>query len=384
MQPGAHSFIRDASRSNTAMQARSNSHFGTRRCSRDVWSPGFSRSCVGKSAHGVACLTRHRLKAGLHTFQSENCLRARTCPRDRRWAVFNPRGTEAAFTIVELMVSVSIMSLIVFGLYQMFNQTQRALRNNITQVDVLESGRAALNMMARELEQISPSQIGGGTNLFVGMSPYPPVPQLDLDEKTPLRTNLLQEFFFVSPNTNTWTGTGYRVIGATHGVGALYRFSVSTNFRFLNAANLSLAYLNAPVTNPVTRSVSTNFHRVADGIIHLRLTAFDAEGRRMGLDTTNVHPAYRVLRQSIAQRQVPATNNVIIRQDLAGQSRLIFLSNAVPAYLELEFGVLEPQTFVKFESLREGPASAAQDFLKKQAAKVHLFRQRIPIRTASQ
>jgi hypothetical protein len=46
-------------------------------------------------------------------------------------------------------------------------------------------------------------------------------------------------------------------------------------------------------------------------------------------------------------------------------------------------GVLEPATLKQYQSLRPSP-NAALAFLKKQGAKVHLFRERIPIRTVLQ
>jgi prepilin-type N-terminal cleavage/methylation domain-containing protein len=289
-----------------------------------------------------------------------------------------------AFTVTELLVAVAIMSVIVIGLYQMFNQTQKALRSNLTQVDVLESGRAALQIMSRELEQLGASGLGGTTNLYVGMIPsYPTIVQTDLDDKTPLRTNVLEEFFFLRPETNTMVGTGYRVIGAKNGVGALYRFSVATNAHRLRSNYLSGVYFTANMTNPATGQLSTNFHRIADGIIHLRLLAYDPAGQRLGFETTNFHSAYRILRQSLNQRQNPGTNNVVLRQDVANQTQMIFLTNALPAYLELELGVLEQATLIQYDSLRDGAANVALDFLKKKATKVHLFRQRIPIRTAA-
>lgn len=291
-----------------------------------------------------------------------------------------------AFTVVELLVAVTVMTLVVFTLYQMFYQTQKALKGNITQVDVLESGRAALEMISRELEQISASDLAGTTNFYASVNPvYPTVTQTDLDEKTLLRTNLLEEFFFLSRITNTWTGTGYRVIGADQGVGTLYRFSVATNYHFLASNNLSGAYFREPLTNPITRVISTNFHRVADGIIHLRLAAYDSEGRplrwRAPFERTNFYPRYNILWNS---GRIPPTNNVALRTDRYGQTQLIFLSNALPAYVELELGFLEQTTLAQFQSLRDGSFAVAQDFLKKRASKVHLFRKQIPIRTASQ
>ena len=60
-----------------------------------------------------------------------------------------------AFSLIEVMVAVTLMSVIVLGLLAMFSQTQRAFRTGITQVDVMEGGRAACELMAREMEQIT-------------------------------------------------------------------------------------------------------------------------------------------------------------------------------------------------------------------------------------
>ena len=62
-------------------------------------------------------------------------------------------------------------------------------------------------------------------------------------------------------------------------------------------------------------------------------------------------------------------------------TQLTFMSNALPAYVELELGVLEPVALKQYQALS---AKAAADFLSRQAGKVHLFRQRIPIRTVLQ
>lgn len=295
-------------------------------------------------------------------------------------------GKVSAFTILELLVAVSIMTVIVFALYQMFNQTQKALRGTMTQVDVLESGRVALQMISQELEQLQPSGLYGATNLYAALTPAIPRMQLDLDETRPLRTNLLQELFFLTSRANQWVGTGYRVIGANDGVGTLYRFSVSTNYRALTSSNLSRAYFSASVTNPATRLLSTNFQRIADGIIHLRLTAYDPNGMMLAYEAPNFYPSYSILRQNLKGSRVASasTNNVVLRQEAARQTGTIFLGGALPAYLDLELGVLEPETLAQYNSIREATIDTAEDFLRRHANKVHLFRQRIPVRAATQ
>ncbi len=62
-----------------------------------------------------------------------------------------------AFSLIEILVVIGLLSVIILGLLAMFNQTQRAFRTGMTQVDVLASGRAASDMIARELSQITPA-----------------------------------------------------------------------------------------------------------------------------------------------------------------------------------------------------------------------------------
>ena len=297
-------------------------------------------------------------------------------------------GRAPAFTVLELLVAVTIMTVIVFSLYQMFNQTQKALRGSMTQVDVLESGRVALQMISEELEQLQPSDLLGATNFYAALTPVVPRVQLDLDETRLLRTNVLQEVFFVSARTNQWVGTGYRVIGAQDGVGTLYRFSISTNYRFLTPHYLSGAYFRASVTNPITGLLSTNFQRIADRIIHFRLTSYDPNGRMLGYDIPNFYPPYRIHQQGgrnlTSRFSETNTANVLLRREVAQQTGAIFLEDAVPAYLDLELGVLEPETLAQYNSIREAATDTAEDFLRRHANKVHLFRHRIPIRTAVQ
>jgi hypothetical protein len=64
----------------------------------------------------------------------------------------------------------------------------------------------------------------------------------------------------------------------------------------------------------------------------------------------------------------------------AGETAFSFQNGALPAYLDLELGVLAPSTYEQFKSIPN--SNAAREYLVEQAGSVSLFRQRIPIRTA--
>ena len=55
------------------------------------------------------------------------------------------------------MVVMTLLSLIVLVLMAVFNSTQSAFRASVTQAGVLESGRAAMDLMAADLRAMSPS-----------------------------------------------------------------------------------------------------------------------------------------------------------------------------------------------------------------------------------
>ena len=105
----------------------------------------------------------------------------------------------AAFTVVELMVAVSVLSLIVVVLYNIFDNTQRAMRSNAAQVDVMEGGRAAIELISRDLEQMTELGLAGATNFYVKLWSQPffqtlPGPTNALN----VRANFQQELFFTS------------------------------------------------------------------------------------------------------------------------------------------------------------------------------------------
>ena len=63
-------------------------------------------------------------------------------------------GKANAFSLVEVMVAVGLLAFIIVGLLAMFYQTQRAFRSSATQTDVLEAGRAAMQIIRQDLQDM--------------------------------------------------------------------------------------------------------------------------------------------------------------------------------------------------------------------------------------
>src|SRR2546421_7572074 len=82
------------------------------------------------------------------------------------------RVFQLAFSLVEILVTISLLAFIILGLMAMFIQTQKAFRGSMKQTDVLGSGRAVMDMITRELSQMTPSQMGRTYNFFAEIPAY--------------------------------------------------------------------------------------------------------------------------------------------------------------------------------------------------------------------
>ncbi len=271
-----------------------------------------------------------------------------------------------AFSLIEIMVVVGLLSLIVVALMAVFSSTQRAFRSGVTQTDVLEGGRAAMDLMAADLHGMTPS--GGVSNGVVNFAAlanyhaYYPLGQ-QLPGSAISRTNLLNYFFVLSRQHTKWTGVGY-VVDNTNGstLYPLYRFYAETN---LAAGPLSL-FLN--FSNAVSASQWTNMSHLIDGVVHLKLHAYDTAGVWVNNATSLYTNA----------------SNTRFFSAVYGEPRIYMFSNTVPATVELEVGVLEDRALARAESLpNNAPAVPPNDrrtlFLQSQAGAVHIFRTRVTV-----
>jgi len=280
-----------------------------------------------------------------------------------------------AFSLVEILVVVALLSFIVFGLLAMFTQTQRAFRTGMTQSDVLQAGRLATDLIVREIEQTAPAD-QPGMNFFAGM-PYnratynrPFLQALPGNPTWTKRTNLLQDVFFVARRNQELVGIGYfvRVNNPTNGVLSLSPFGAGTLYRFeTNALPLSGRTVNHMFADFV-RARDSEFRatKVVDGVVHFLARAFNTNG-------------YRIVQNHGANIRAYQDEYLGRENLIAGEIEIYeFYSNAVPAALELELGILEDRAWQQFKA--QPTTTAQSNHLFGLAGRVHVFRQRIPIR----
>ena len=302
------------------------------------------------------------------------------------------------FTLVEVMVVVALLSLIVIALMGVFSSTQRAFRASVTQTDVLEGSRAAMDLMATDLRNMVPSDgvsnylylgdnnyVYGAVNFFATNNTYYYAPLVQtLPGSTAQRTNLLQYFFVLGRNNTRWTGAGYIVnAGSTNLLYPLYRFYAETNVS-ANPVVLYWNFLNT-INYAEYSGQWTNLSHVMDGVVHLVVRAYDYNGVWL----TNGCPFYGLWRTNgLAYWQTKCPPNVWFSASYPpypwGETGFAFYSNAVPAAVELQLGVLEDRAMQRAESLGipgQPPVLNLTEwrYLQAQSGRVHVFRERIAI-----
>ena len=301
------------------------------------------------------------------------------------------------------MITVGLLTFIILGLMAMFNQTQRAFRTSMTQSDVLEAGRATMDLLSRELTQMTPTEapdvfLNGtwyrATKFFVEpvtnrFSAIPPVGAFSnpLLQGLPgmtnvVRSNSIQRLFFTTKLNQYWIGTGYEILPEDNNgcVGSLYRFSATNSPRsgIINLSGSFLAAIPSALANLGNSTPVTNMSRIADGVVHFRAEAYANNGFLIVTNALRGTNAFAVVPNGPRPYYTNAWNTIACASGLnRGQFAAYFMSNAVPAYVDVELGILEPQILQTYRSI---PVPAVQrQYLSNHVAQVHLFRQRIAI-----
>lgn len=324
----------------------------------------------------------------------------------------------AAFTVIELLLGVAIMTLIVFGLYAVFDQTQKALRGSVQQVDIFEGARAAVDLLREDLEQAAVGGQPHRANLYSGiMSNLPPVPVTDLGGD-PLMTLSAGELYLLHRAGNGWRGVGWWLDFDTNTldsvrVGTLMRYtSTGTNANLagrlfgsrpaddgwrgwkdalpadryfalepdrdgLNLLNLHNS--RYPLVWPGRTNLAYSAPVLAN-VVHFRITAYDDGGVAI---TEQVIPPKGREDLRTPHRDIPRREfleRFEVNYTRYGEMSYRFAGDVLPAFVEVELGLVEPQVAERLRGFttREG----AGRYLSQNAGRIHLFRQRIALANA--
>jgi type II secretory pathway pseudopilin PulG len=298
-------------------------------------------------------------------------------------------SAKSAFTLVEILVVLVLLSLIVFALMAVFSGTQRAFRAGLTYADTQQSGRTVMDMLSSDIASMTPANWTSNlTDPFVNnlapvnfsvveqtnapTQPYPPMPLIQSLITSPSGaqvTNILENIFILEKgNLNgvpTWIGAGYSVNTnlADGTLYPLYRFYMTTNASAGPAGPVGIynTYAGFQYAN------SNYWSHLMDGVVRLTAQAYDTNGVWM----TNGYPNPINLGASFHFR------NARFKPDPYNVIECFFYSNAVPASVQIELGTLEDRTLQHAESLN-GVNQAT--YLTNAAGQVHIFRQRVWVR----
>jgi hypothetical protein len=299
-------------------------------------------------------------------------------------AIHESRST-SGLTLIEILVAVTLLIVIMAGLMAMFDQTQKVFVAGMRQTDVMEGGRSAVELIGRDFEQMAAGGRPGDTNFYAWLRPWPtfgpsdpPAQVMAPDGNSVLKALTLQDVFFLSHPSSDWSAIGYKVLDPnapdTEAIlmGALYRFG--TNTTLLQSTNFFRTFQNpyggTANTNLIT---SGQMSRVIDGVVHFKVVAYDHDGIRF--PATN----------NFADLFVGYVTNALIRLDPVS-TYYEFSQRRLPTTVEVEIGVLEPEAVIRARALPGIDAAWANNFRKflgDNSGKIHLFRQRIPIRVAA-
>lgn len=293
----------------------------------------------------------------------------------------------AAFSLVEMMVAVAVSSVIVFALYAVFNQTQKAFRAGAQQVDVLEGGRAAMDMIVADIEQMVAFNIPDVTNYYAMFPPTVRVVGITEDTAQKTVTNVLREVFFANQQNHEYEFIGYRFAPdpLNEPVAKLLRFTsrvrtteiLSQDNVRTNGFDEFALTPSEDILNPQTRlpyPKYKNFDAILDNVVHFRLIPYTRDGYRWTRELAEEDP-YR--------DKYNPQDGVVFLQDFSQPdyppgtfATYVFKYQSLPAFVDIELGVLDPKVA---ETLRGMPSELAEDYLNRQVDSIHLFRKRVAI-----
>ena len=294
-----------------------------------------------------------------------------------------------------MILAVTITTVITLALTAVFGQVQRAFRAGIQQVDVFEGGRASLELIAQDLDQM----VSLGDIEFTNFWTVPFQPGMyntlgRMQENTGLLT-IQQEVLFFQEFNDLIKAVGYRVIPDRRAPGIdfeeaddlirvvrVFRFETNVPrnaLRFQPSQTWSAiitAFLQDPLQiqqNDNTASVSYQFQEVLGGVVHFRVIPQYQNGRVWDKDLEEFYYQNR-------DPSLPRDIEVDSTEPRGGAAfTYAFSEDALPAYVELEIGVMEPAILEEWRSIAEVNMAGASDLIRDEASKIHMFRRRMAI-----
>jgi prepilin-type N-terminal cleavage/methylation domain-containing protein len=301
---------------------------------------------------------------------------------------FHPRARvqmpRAGFTLLEMLMAVTITTIITVALYSIFDQTQKAFRAGIAQVDVLEAARATGEIFDRDLAglTVNPLEISLGraalpTNLNFNDYPY--------------------NVWIDARSTQNWLGT----IAAGTTV-----FLAQQNVVFFTRANdvvTMIGYYNFPMQlnwaggsrPPTIPQISTLYRftrtfqasQMTEALVRGHLATFRAGPLASINDPTR--PFQEIVRGVIHNRWTPFGSNGQWWQNAAdpllakfnpGSNSLSGLTGGgalVPAQMEYELMILQDDIMQQLIALAESNTAQARSFLESKLPEIHVIRKRV-------
>ena len=271
------------------------------------------------------------------------------------------KDKRGGFTLVELMVAMSLLAVIMVALMMAFQQAQRAFRLGANQVDVLENSRALSSLFSRQMQEMAASETPYGLNFYTTNVAYfsMPLPNGAQDMQ-------LQRLFFLTRHGDQARAYNYVLAPKAQNtqVATLYCREFSARLGGCpEALRDTNVFDDRTFYAELNADLWTNYHRVADGVVHLVAQPLDTNSAVYFV--TNSTP-------ELANSSSP----------LGPYWCYTFGYTNLPSFVDLEIGVLDPQTLKQLETrlMPDPTGGMAQTYLLQKSAKVYLFRQRIPIR----
>ena len=237
-----------------------------------------------------------------------------------------PRRRTGAFSLLELMIAVGLLTIIVAALYAMFDQTQKAFRQSLNQADLSEGGRSALDLMVRNIERAASPQVEDALHLVVrpaNATGYELVFAGDATQANRTQPLRFDELFFTYPASAGRWHVGGLFIGTLDagpvvstpvtGLGSLYLYDEALPnsnlvqvldgqgrlgarvrdlaspatvppYRLTGTAALRTNLITGRLWVPTypageTREARRDAVKLLEGVLQCRITAFDADGR---------------------------------------------------------------------------------------------------------